>query len=233
MVVIDLVTPEADKKPRARRHALSPPTAVAESSIIDLSVNSPSLVSFRGSTVDDVNDRRHFDCRPVDLRLPGLPHLPLTNHASSATHGAYSHAPVTHSLPRRKVSWPFLDPRSSGKENSDPSQGGGSHARAFFGRKIVIVTKQQRLVVASTSDIDDRKIAAPVTHSTPRTKVSRPFLDPRSSRKENSDPSPGGSDVPRGVKLSKLTFFSTKHSPMGNYPLWVENFQQLHYQYLV
>ena len=47
MDIIDLSTPEADKKPRSRQHALSPHTAVAETSFFDLTADSPSLDSFR------------------------------------------------------------------------------------------------------------------------------------------------------------------------------------------
>ena len=129
MDIIDLSTPEANKKPRLRQHALSLHTAVAETSFFDLTEKSPSLDSFRSRAAPDgppSPSRHRVDAVAVasSRRIaPSLPSLSRTNRASSATNGAFSHVPVTHSSPRRKVSRPYLDPWSSGKENSDPSSG--------------------------------------------------------------------------------------------------------------
>ncbi len=129
MDIVDLTTPEADKKPRAQRHALSPHTAGAETSFFDLTEKSPSLDSFRSRDAPGgppSPSRRRVDAVAVASTrriAPSLPSLSRTNRASSATNCAFSHVPVTHSSPWRKVSRPYLDPRSSDKENSDPSSG--------------------------------------------------------------------------------------------------------------
>ncbi len=135
---INLSTPEAHKKPCARQHALSPATAVAETSFIDLTKDSPSLVSFCSRAAPGgppLPSRRCVDSRQENVRYPSLTSLPRTNRASSATHGAFSHVPVTHLLPRRKVSRPFLDPWLSGKENSDPSSGSNAWGLSPIGVK--------------------------------------------------------------------------------------------------
>ena len=129
MDIIDISTLEANKKPRSRHHALSPHTAVAETSFFDLTTDSPSLDSFRsraapGGPPSPSHRRVESVAIALSRRIaPSLPSLSRTNCASSATNGAFSHVPVTHSSPRRKVSRPYLDPRSSDKENSDPSSG--------------------------------------------------------------------------------------------------------------
>ena len=101
-----------EKKPHARCNALPPLAPVAVSSIVDLTTESP--ISFCRSI--NYNDN--------DLDAPSLPPRAFFGHKIVS---------VTQSLPRRKISRPYLAPRLS---------------------------RAEQLVVASSSDIDDRKIAA-------------------------------------------------------------------------
>ena len=117
----DLLTPDAEKKPRARHHMLPPPAAVAATSLVDLTVNSPLLVSFRSVGFDD-KDHRHCDRHCVKAHhendsLPDIPCLPGTDCSILGTHREYSLASVTQLSPQRKIVRPFLHPWSSSKEN--------------------------------------------------------------------------------------------------------------------
>ena len=89
MDYIDLLTPEANKKPQARHKAFPPPAPVGVSSLVDLTAD--LLVSFCCINDND-NDHRGIDaCLDYD-RPPGLPRLPgadrsfSTNHTYSLTH---------------------------------------------------------------------------------------------------------------------------------------------------
>ena len=116
MDYIDLLTPEANKKPRACCNALPPPAPVAVSSLVDLTTD--LLVSFCCINDND-NDHRGVDARHDYDRRPGLPRLPGAD-CSFSTDRAYS---LTHSSPRRKIPRPFLDTQSIDKKNLDPCCG--------------------------------------------------------------------------------------------------------------
>ena len=114
MDYIDLLTPKANKKPRARCNALPPPAPVTVSSLVDLTAELP--ISIRCINDND-NNRRGVDFLRHDYdRPPSLLRHPRADRAFS-TNRAYS---LTHLSPRRKISRPFLNPRSSGQENKDP-----------------------------------------------------------------------------------------------------------------
>ena len=117
---IDLVTPEADRQPRARRSAL-PSHAAAVTLSFDLTTETPLPVSARG-IADDDNDRRGGNACHDSDRPPDLPRLHKTrdNERSNTSQAlAPINAPDTNSssLPRRKKSR-SLRRRYSGKENS-------------------------------------------------------------------------------------------------------------------
>ena len=117
---IDLVTPKANKKPRARHSALPSLTTVAATSLFDLTAGTRPPVSARGIADDDNNrcggNARHDSDRPSDL-----PHIPRTS-KYTRSNTSYTLAPVTapvtnsSSSPRKKKSW-SLRRRYSGKEN--------------------------------------------------------------------------------------------------------------------
>ncbi len=118
---IDLVTPEADRQPRARRSALPSHAAVAATLSFGLTADTPPPISAQG-IADVDNDRRGGDGRNDSDRPPDLPHLHETSvyPRSNTSHALTSvTAPVTNSSssPRRKKSR-SLQPRYSGKENS-------------------------------------------------------------------------------------------------------------------
>ncbi len=118
---IDLITPEADRQPRARRSALSS-NAAAGSLSIDLTANTLPPVSACG-IADDINDRRGGDARNDSYRPPDLPRLHETRESarsnSTRSPALAPVAPVTNSssLPRKKKSR-SLQRRFRGKENS-------------------------------------------------------------------------------------------------------------------
>jgi hypothetical protein len=91
---IDLVTPKADKKPRARRCALPSLAAAAATSLFDLTAGTPPPVSARGIADDDNDPRGSNACHDSD-RPPNIPcHLPGTReYAQSNT--SHALAPVT------------------------------------------------------------------------------------------------------------------------------------------
>ena len=98
---IDLVTPEADRKPRARRIPLPSLAAAAATLSFDLTADTPSPVSARG-IADNDNNRRGGDARNgSDRRPPDIPcHLPgMNEYARSNTSHALASvtAPVTNS----------------------------------------------------------------------------------------------------------------------------------------
>ena len=116
---IDLISPEADRKPRVRCSA-SPSHAAAEALPIDLTADTPPPVSARG-----IADARGGDDARNDFdRPPYLPRLHVTreNARSNTPHSrafAPISAPVTNSSssPRKKKSR-SSQRRYSGKENS-------------------------------------------------------------------------------------------------------------------
>ena len=118
---IDLITPEADRQPRARRSALSSNAAVGTLSI-DLTADTSPPVSARG-IADDVNDHRGGDVRNDSYCPPDLPRLHETRESarlnSSRSCALAPVAPVTNSLssPRKKKSR-SSQRRFRGKENS-------------------------------------------------------------------------------------------------------------------
>ena len=120
---IDLISPEADRQPRARCSAL-PSHVAAEALPIDLTADTPHPVSARG-IADDENDRRGGDAARNDFdRPPDLPRLHETreNARSNTPHSrafAPLSAPVTNSSssPRKKKSR-SSQRRYRGKENS-------------------------------------------------------------------------------------------------------------------
>ena len=120
---IDLISPEADRQPRARCSAFTSDVA-AEALPIDLTVDTPPPVSARG-IADDENVRRGGDDAHNDIdRPPYLPRLheshenARTNTLRSRAFAPVSAAPVTNSSssPRKKKSRSRC--RYSGKENS-------------------------------------------------------------------------------------------------------------------
>jgi hypothetical protein len=116
---IDLVTPEADRKSRAQRSALTSLHVVTATSLFDLTADTPPPVSARG-IADDENDHRGGDARDDSNRPPDIPRLHETReNARSITRHAHDFTPVTNSSssPRRKKSRSLLR-RYSGKENS-------------------------------------------------------------------------------------------------------------------
>ena len=76
--IINLVTPKADKQPRARPSALPLPVAAAVSSFLNLTADTPSPVSAQGIAGDD-NDCRNGDAHHHADHPPDLPHLPGTS----------------------------------------------------------------------------------------------------------------------------------------------------------
>jgi hypothetical protein len=92
---IDLVTPEADRQPRARCSVL-PSDAAAETFLpINLTADTPPPVSARG-IADDENDRRDGDSRSDSDRPPDLPLLHETReNAQSNTLHLHAFAPVS------------------------------------------------------------------------------------------------------------------------------------------
>ena len=118
----DLVTPEADRQPRARHSALPSHTATVTLSF-DLTASTPLPVSARG-IADNNNDRRGGIALHDSDRPPDLPHLHETSmYARSNTLHSRTLAPVTapvtnsSSSPRKKKSRSSRR-RYSGKENS-------------------------------------------------------------------------------------------------------------------
>ena len=99
---IDLVTPEADRKPRARRIPLPSLAAAAATLSFDLTADTPSPVSARG-IADDVNDRRGGDARDgSDRRPPDIPcHLPGMNEYARSNTSHDSHQSPHRSPSRR------------------------------------------------------------------------------------------------------------------------------------
>jgi hypothetical protein len=105
---IDLISPEADRQPRARCSALTS-HAAAETLPIDLTADTPPPVSARG-IADDENDHRGSDARNDSDRPPDLPRLHETcenaRSNTSLSRALAPIAPVTNSSlsPRKKKS---------------------------------------------------------------------------------------------------------------------------------
>lgn len=92
--IINLITPKADQKPRARRSASSPPAAAAVYSLLDLTAKTPSPVLAQG-IADDDDDCRCSDARHDADRVPTV-HLtsgtfPGRASTRDETHPAHSH----------------------------------------------------------------------------------------------------------------------------------------------
>ena len=115
--IINLVTPEADKKPCVRSSALPSLAAAAATSLFDLTADTPSPVSARGIADDDNKNCRGGDAHHDVDRPPDLPRLPGT-HKYARSNTSSSLKLVTHSSPWRKKAR-SLEPRSGGKENFD------------------------------------------------------------------------------------------------------------------
>jgi len=114
--IINLVTPKADKKPRAQSSALPSLAAAAATSLFDLTADTPSPISARG-IADDDNDCRGGNAHHDVDRQPDLPRLPgMRKYARSNTLSSLKL--VTHSSPWRKKAR-SLEPRLGGKENFD------------------------------------------------------------------------------------------------------------------
>jgi len=120
--IIDLLTPEADRQPRAQRSAL-PSHAVMVTLSFDLTADTPLPISARG-IADNDNDHRGGNARNDSDCPPDLPRFRETRkNARLNTSRSRSLAPVSASVtnssspPRKKISW-SSQRRYSGKENS-------------------------------------------------------------------------------------------------------------------
>ena len=116
--IIDLITTEADQKPRTWRGVSSPPPAAAAAvsslSLLDLTAKTTPPISAQ----EIINNDDLKNCVKLQHALknpPGIWHLPGTSKYAQ-TNTLRALAPVTHLLPWKKKLRP-LQCRSSGKEN--------------------------------------------------------------------------------------------------------------------
>ena len=173
---IDLVTPEADRQPRARGSALPSHDAAAVTLSFDLTTNTPLPVSARG-IADNDKHRRSGNARHDSYRPPNLPNLhetPLARRSASPSHDA---AAVTLSFDLTANTPPPVNDRHGGNARHDSDRP----------PNLLHLHQTSEYARLNTSHVLE-PVTVPVTNSSssPRRKKSRSLLCRyRYSGKEN------------------------------------------------